>query len=171
MKSSHNFLFNHLGMPTLQNSTQYSNANFLIYSMSKLLYDWRFTANQFVLAPRRLRPTTRDFFFQLNSCGNSPYVTSSLTRRSNLLLATDSRYIDLEQTYRKHMSRVRMLGADHIENTSSSIVAKACLPSNRSPVFACTCVAGMRLTSRCLAMGNLHLYRRVLSSDISQPPN
>jgi hypothetical protein len=49
-------------------------------SKSKLLYDWRFTANQFVLASGPLRPTTRDFF-QLKSCDNSPYVTSSLTRR------------------------------------------------------------------------------------------
>jgi hypothetical protein len=48
---------------------------------SKLLYDGRFTANQFVLASSPLRPTTGPFFFQLNSCGNIPYVTSSLTRR------------------------------------------------------------------------------------------
>jgi hypothetical protein len=41
-------------------------------SKSKLLYDWRFTANQFVLASSPLRLTIRDFF-QLNSCGNSPY--------------------------------------------------------------------------------------------------
>jgi hypothetical protein len=32
------------------------------------------------LGVKPLRPTTRDFF-QLHSCGNSPYVTSSLTRR------------------------------------------------------------------------------------------
>jgi hypothetical protein len=32
MKSSCHFLFNDLGMPTLQNSTQFSNANSLIYS-------------------------------------------------------------------------------------------------------------------------------------------
>jgi hypothetical protein len=31
------------------------------------------------LAPRPLRPTTR-IFFQLNTCGYSPYVTSPLTR-------------------------------------------------------------------------------------------
>jgi hypothetical protein len=49
-------------------------------SKSKLLYDWWFTANQFVLASSPLRPTTRDIFYQLNSSGNSPYVTSSLTR-------------------------------------------------------------------------------------------
>jgi hypothetical protein len=30
---------------------------------SKLFYDWRFTANQFVLASGPLRRTTRDFFF------------------------------------------------------------------------------------------------------------
>jgi hypothetical protein len=46
-------------------------------SESELLYDWRFTANHFVLAPSPLRITTRDFFFlRLNPCGHSPYVTS-----------------------------------------------------------------------------------------------
>jgi hypothetical protein len=52
----------------------------LTNSESDLLYDWRFTANQFVLAPSFLWITTREFFFQLNSCGNSPHVTSSPTR-------------------------------------------------------------------------------------------
>jgi hypothetical protein len=46
---------------------------------SELLYDWRFTANQFVLAPSPLRLTTR-IFFQLNTCGYSPCVTFSLMR-------------------------------------------------------------------------------------------
>jgi hypothetical protein len=46
---------------------------------SELLYDWRFTAHQFVLAPSPLRPPTR--VFQLNSCGHSLHATSSLTRR------------------------------------------------------------------------------------------
>jgi hypothetical protein len=32
-------------------------------SKSELLYDWRFTANQFVLASSPLRPTTTDLFF------------------------------------------------------------------------------------------------------------
>jgi hypothetical protein len=32
-------------------------------SESELLYDWRFSVNQFVLAPSPLRLTTRDFFF------------------------------------------------------------------------------------------------------------
>jgi hypothetical protein len=46
-------------------------------SLSKLLYDWRFTANQFI-SPLRL--TTSNFIFQLNICDYSPYVTTSLTR-------------------------------------------------------------------------------------------
>jgi hypothetical protein len=49
-------------------------------SESELLYDWRFTANQFVLAPSPLRLTISNFILQLNTCGYSPYVTSSLTR-------------------------------------------------------------------------------------------
>jgi hypothetical protein len=47
---------------------------------SELLYDWRFIANQFVLVTNPLRLTTSNFIFQLNTCGYSPYVTSSLTR-------------------------------------------------------------------------------------------
>jgi hypothetical protein len=49
------------------------------------------------------------------------------------------------------MSRVRMRGADHIEDTASSIVAKTCLPCRRlaTEVFV---VAGMYLATRCLAM-------------------
>jgi hypothetical protein len=35
-------------------------------SKSELLYDWRFTANHFVLAPGPLRPTTRDFSHHWN---------------------------------------------------------------------------------------------------------
>jgi hypothetical protein len=46
----------------------------------KLLYDWQFTVNQFVLVPSPLSPQPV-FFFQLNTCSYSPYVISSLTRR------------------------------------------------------------------------------------------
>jgi hypothetical protein len=49
-------------------------------SESELPYDWRYTSNQFVLTTRPLRPTTSNSFLQLNTCGQSPYVTSSLTR-------------------------------------------------------------------------------------------
>jgi hypothetical protein len=48
--------------------------------LPELLQDLRFTAKQFVLERSPLRPTTRKFIFQLNICGYSPYVTSSLTR-------------------------------------------------------------------------------------------
>jgi hypothetical protein len=47
---------------------------------SQLLHDWRFPANQFVLATSPLRLKTSNFISQLNTCGYSPYVTSSLTR-------------------------------------------------------------------------------------------
>jgi hypothetical protein len=51
----------------------------LTNSESELLYDWRFTANQFVLVTSPLRPTS-SVFFQVNTYGHSPYVISSLTR-------------------------------------------------------------------------------------------
>jgi hypothetical protein len=52
----------------------------ICHSNSELLYDWPFTSNQFVYAPRISRLTTRDFGGELNPCGHSSYVTSSLTR-------------------------------------------------------------------------------------------
>jgi hypothetical protein len=65
-------------------------------SESELLYDWRFTANQF-LATSPLRLTVCNFVFQLNTCGCSLYVTSSLTRgwvcRLSLLLVLASAVI------------------------------------------------------------------------------
>jgi hypothetical protein len=45
----------------------------------KLVYDWRPTANQLVLASSPSWLTTRDLFLQMNPCDYSPYVTSSLT--------------------------------------------------------------------------------------------
>jgi hypothetical protein len=66
-------------------------------SESELLYDWRFTVNQFVLVTSPLRLTTSNFIFQLNTCGYSPYVISSLTRgwvcRLQLLLVLASAVI------------------------------------------------------------------------------
>jgi hypothetical protein len=63
-------------------------------SESQLLYDWRFTAHQFVLATSPLRLTTSNFIIQLNPCGYSPYLISSLTRgwvcRLQLLLVLAS---------------------------------------------------------------------------------
>jgi hypothetical protein len=44
-------------------------------SESQLLYDWRCTANQFVLATSPLRLATINFVFQQNTCCYSPYVS------------------------------------------------------------------------------------------------
>jgi hypothetical protein len=63
LSSLHRLTFNRLGQ-----------------SQSQLLYDWRFTANQFVLPTSPLRLTNRIFISQLKTCGYSPHVTSSLTR-------------------------------------------------------------------------------------------
>jgi hypothetical protein len=66
-------------------------------SESELLYDWRFTAKFFVLVTSPLRPTTSNFIFQLNTCGYSPYVISSLMKgcacRLHLLLVLASAVI------------------------------------------------------------------------------
>jgi hypothetical protein len=70
--------------------------------------------------------------------------------RINVLLATESRYIDSAQTYRKHVSRIRMRVADHIENTTSTIVTKVYLPR------------------RCLAIEILFLHTRMLRECVYQ---
>jgi hypothetical protein len=77
-------------------------------SESKILYDWQFTAKKFVLLSSPLRSKTREFFFQLNLCSNSPYVTSSLTRRFVCLLWI---CLFFRQVYTSHICHV-------IENSS-----------------------------------------------------
>jgi hypothetical protein len=63
----------------------------------ELLYNWRFTSNQFILAPSPLRPTTSILIFPPNTWGHNPCVISSLTRewisRLQLLLALASTVI------------------------------------------------------------------------------
>jgi hypothetical protein len=75
-------------------------------SESESLYDWQFTANQFVLAISPLRLTTSNFIFQLNTCGYSPYITSSLKRgwvcRWQLLLVLASAVILRSEPRRTH---------------------------------------------------------------------
>jgi hypothetical protein len=77
----------------LKGTTAYRSLTF----QSELLYDRRFTANQFVLATSPVRLTTSNCIFQLNTCGYNPYVTSSLTRgwvcRLQLLLILASAVI------------------------------------------------------------------------------
>jgi hypothetical protein len=57
----------------------------------ELLYDWRFTADQFVLATNTLRPTARIFIFQLNACGYSPCLQLLLILSSAFTLRSQSR--------------------------------------------------------------------------------
>jgi hypothetical protein len=45
---------------------------------SDLIYDWRFTANKFVLSSSQLTLTAR--ISQMNTCFHSFYITASLTR-------------------------------------------------------------------------------------------
>jgi hypothetical protein len=56
--------------------------------VTDLLYDWRFTADQFVLVLCPLSLKTRHIFsfFQLNPCGHCPHVTLSLTKEWVCLL-------------------------------------------------------------------------------------
>jgi hypothetical protein len=47
-------------------------------SESVLLYDWRFTANQFVLGPRTIRITTRIFFGRVSDVRQIEIHTAEL---------------------------------------------------------------------------------------------
>jgi hypothetical protein len=75
-------------------------------SKSKLLYDWRFTANQFVLATNPLRPTT-SIYFQLNPSSHSPYVTSYPDEKLDLSLMSMLRLVKC--TYRTYNMSLRIL--------------------------------------------------------------
>jgi hypothetical protein len=99
---------------TALHCTELCTALIYVKSKSKLLYDWRFTVNQFVLASGPLRLTTR-FFFQLNSCGNSPYVTSSLTRRWVCLLWICSAFYNpcTSEIIRRYVCRSSSVGKMH----------------------------------------------------------
>jgi hypothetical protein len=59
-------------------------------------YDWLLTANQFVLVTSHFSLMTSNLIFQLNICGYSPFVTSSLRRglfcRLQFLLVLASSY-------------------------------------------------------------------------------
>jgi hypothetical protein len=65
-------------------STSYSGPGFKYrpgdLSESELLYNWRSTTNQFILATSPLRLMTSNFILQMNTWGHCPYVTSFLMR-------------------------------------------------------------------------------------------
>jgi hypothetical protein len=71
-------------------------------SESELVYDGRFTTNLFVLATSPLRLKTGNFFFQMNTYGYCPHVTSSLTRGWVPLLQL------LLRTHQRKLSQVRV---------------------------------------------------------------
>jgi hypothetical protein len=73
------FISFHAQVFSSQSDSQLNTELLKLKSGSELLYNWRFTTSQFILASSPLRLTTRDFF-QLNPCGHRPYVTPSLTR-------------------------------------------------------------------------------------------
>jgi hypothetical protein len=83
----------------------YCVCRFRIRVRVSLLYDWRFTANQFFSAPSPFRLTAR-FFLPLKICRHRPYVTSSLTRgwvcRLQVLLGLASWFILRSESHRTH---------------------------------------------------------------------
>jgi hypothetical protein len=103
-------------------------------SESEKLYDWRFTAYQFVLAPSLLRPMTR-IFSQLNTCGCSPYVTSSLTRgwicRLQLLLVLASAVIlgSESRWAHDHNSLAQIRDSPNLESQVSVYIPQNSVPS------------------------------------------
>jgi hypothetical protein len=111
-------------------------------SETESLYDWRFTANQFVLATSPLRLMTRNFIFQLDTCGYSPYVTS-LTKgwvcRLQLLLILDSAIILKSESRGTHdhilLSQIR--DSTNMEGQVSVFIYPSCSlynPSARTSV-------------------------------------
>jgi hypothetical protein len=69
------------------------------------------------LGARPLEAHNQRFFFQLNSCGNSPYVTSSLARWVCLLWIRLAFRLELNWTRSVEWYRIE---ADHIENAASN---------------------------------------------------
>jgi hypothetical protein len=82
----------------------------------ELLYDWRFTANQFVLTTSPLRTTASNFILRLNTCSYWPYATFSLTRgwicRLQLMLVLASAVIIRSESRGTHdhilLSQIRV---------------------------------------------------------------
>jgi hypothetical protein len=107
----------------------------------KLLYDWWFTTNQFILVFSPLRLTTRVFFFfQLNPFGNSPYVASSLMKRWVRLLWI---CLAFRQMYISHILHV-------IENSSFCTTHKSAVTTvfaeQIMPILRILCYNGSLVT-------------------------
>jgi hypothetical protein len=102
-------------------------------SQSELLYDWWFSANQFVLATSPLRLTTTTSIFQLNTCSYSPHVTSSLTRvwvcRLQLLMLIASAVILRSESRgtHDHIVLFQIRGSPNLEGEDAVFIS----PRNR----------------------------------------
>jgi hypothetical protein len=91
-----------------------SGSQTLAVSEPDLLYDWRFTVNQFVLATNLLRLMTRIFFYKPNAYGHTPYTASCLMRGWVSLL----NWLGLYQTY-EYIPHIQ----NDVENVSITIFA------------------------------------------------
>jgi hypothetical protein len=118
-------------------------------SESELLCDWRFTANQFVLATSPLRPTTRNFIFQVNICGYSPYLTCFLTRgwicRLQLLLVLDSAVILRSESrgIHDHISLSQIRDSPNLEGQVPLFISPRNRVARPSSLFASYDVKGL----------------------------
>jgi hypothetical protein len=103
----------------------------------KVTLHWRPTANQFILASRYFRITTTEFF-QLNPCGNSPYVTFSLTRWVCLLWICFA------------FRQVSVSHIKHVENSSFCTIYKSSVctgfVNQVTPILRILCYNGSLVT-------------------------
>jgi hypothetical protein len=80
----------------------------------ELFYNWQFTTKQFVLAQAPWdSPPDFFFFLQLNTCGRSPYVTSTLTRGWVCLLWIGFNFVKC--TYRTYSMLLKILLVHYIQ--------------------------------------------------------
>jgi hypothetical protein len=129
--------------------------NCMSQSESGLLYDRRVTAIYLVSARNPVRPTTRIFIFQLNTCGYMPYVTSCLTRgwvcRLQLLLVLASAVILRSESRGPHdhilLSQIRdfpnLEGQTHVFINPRHRVARLYAPGTGVPFGRLLRLAGL----------------------------
>jgi hypothetical protein len=100
------FWSRHYRLPTISHLTHGStcphilSCNYQLTLESELLYDWRFTTNQFVLVPSPFRLTTRDFFL------NEPLLLVSLC---NILSDGKMGWPFVKCTYRTYSMLLKIL--------------------------------------------------------------
>jgi hypothetical protein len=129
-------------------------------SKSELLYNWWFTANQFILATGSLRAMTRDFF-QLNSCCDSPYVRSSLMKRWVCILWICLAFC---QVYISHSILLKILPfALHRSSVSTGF------PQQIMPILCILCYSGSLVTWTIVSLTTTKFKPLVLASPCPIP--